>query len=411
MYDRYQPRADDDEPAKFGTPSTHVMIRGVHMFMTQDEIQNVARRYKPHHVMLLADRGLAIVEFKSIDHAQAFVEGGMTPGKVQLRSNTLELSYHDPYGQDAVNMLYSKSKSRDWKCRRCQYHNFSKRNECKQCRWQRKKSHSNGDQGSDLHDGSRPLAESTDIMPTDDFLRGFFTSEVIEVRNLHSSTEEDTVRYSFAPFGAVKSVFVKQDTPAAGRAIAYVEFASANDCKNAFREAKSQDPELKIDGAEVQFCRAHTSTLSSIENEHPRVKAAQKERERAREEQRNAGGAAQASAGGGAGSRVMSYYPPKRGRGEKRRSSERDRDRHRRRRSRSRDRRPLRRRSRSRSRDRRSGRRRSRSRERLRRRRRRSRTRSRSRVRGERDFERDQRGGDPQSFGSDFIPGDRKSVV
>ena len=59
--------------------------------------------------MLMANRGVAIVEFKSIEHAQAFVEGGITPGQVELRDITLELSYHDPYGQEAINMMSALS--------------------------------------------------------------------------------------------------------------------------------------------------------------------------------------------------------------------------------------------------------------------------------------------------------------
>jgi len=103
----------------------------------------------------------------------------------------------------------------DWICQRCNYHNFARRVECKQCHNKRQNGLSNqNNQQTRIVKRLKPLKPPRQISLTnpkhhdsihpDSFLNGLFSREVIEIRNLNVLSEEDTIRYSFASFAPVR---------------------------------------------------------------------------------------------------------------------------------------------------------------------------------------------------------------
>eukprot|EP01083_Nonionella_stella_P136244 414450_1 len=283
---RTQSRSRSRSPARrstrrFGPPTDRVLVSGVDMFISEEDIRKVASRWEPACVRVIREIegqsvGHAILTFRDSELAKGFLEGvGPYPGSVILKDKALFLQYTDGLGD-----TLAAAGASDWNCAHCSYHNFARRAECLKCSRRRANAPTNG---------STPTSNTTNAAaPTapvplsagskgSGFARGLFAREVVLVERLPSSADEDSVRYSLAPFAAVKAVYLSASTKSPSECEAYVEFHSEDDATEVCRQVRRE--KLRIDGVAVQ---ARCSMDTPQYREWRRGRVRERERERVR---------------------------------------------------------------------------------------------------------------------------------
>jgi RNA recognition motif-containing protein len=189
-------------------------------------------------------RGFAFVDFDSSEEASRFVEhssGRFAVGGVDV----------------SVDFSKRNHDAQDWMCFRCGKHNFAKRDVCFSCH-SPKDEHStpvsrdvfkrNHEMGNHPASVISPFLESLDSYNYASCAGG--TNSLV-VSNLDGYTDQDTIRYSLAPYAPVKNVRIVYDsTTGLSRGYAYVDFSNHEDTV-VVMNACGQG--LQIDGKDVQL--------------------------------------------------------------------------------------------------------------------------------------------------------------
>jgi RNA-binding protein 5/10 len=259
--------------------SSSVMIRSIPSHISESDIREALalRQYAYKQVKLVKDnrtqshKGFGFVDFDTVPQAEHFVFNSPYGYAVfDVKGERLELDFSKGAGGTG-SMPRGDG---DWMCGYCNAHNFSKRSACFVCKVPKddkavvvskfKGSGNGGRPGGGGGSALNPVALASTVT---NFSQ---PAAVLQVSGLDGFTDQDTVRYSFAPYGVVRDVRLIFDNQT-GRStgVAYVELSSVGEAGNAMstykRSVASGTPFL-IDNSPVTLEYYNPAAVSNVAN-------------------------------------------------------------------------------------------------------------------------------------------------
>eukprot|EP00475_Leptophrys_vorax_P028346 TRINITY_DN4093_c0_g1_i9.p1 TRINITY_DN4093_c0_g1~~TRINITY_DN4093_c0_g1_i9.p1 ORF type:complete len:564 (-),score=134.00 TRINITY_DN4093_c0_g1_i9:1279-2970(-) len=255
-------------PGRLSEATSSVMMRSIPQHITEADIRECLAQYQIAYkfVKIVKDpktqtpKGFGFVDFDSVAQAEQFVyDSPFGHALFVVKGERIDLDFSKAAGGGSAassapsNQSNNSRSDGDWMCGYCNSHNFSKRSSCYVCKVVKDdkaipvtKSRSfNG------HHGGGALNPVT-------LVSGAGVSQpaaILQVSGLDPFTDQDTVRYSFAPFGVVKDVRLVYDHES-GRStgVAFVELSTVGEASAAmssYKRAVSSNSPFLIDRAPV----------------------------------------------------------------------------------------------------------------------------------------------------------------